>query len=153
MRFQCQRGCIRCCEQSGHVFVSRDDIARLAAHLGMTRTEFRRRYVCGPPSQLRLRKPRGKQCRFLLADGCSVHSVKPLQCSAFPFWPEVMASPSERRQVASYCPGMNRGPLVNLTLARRTASRVRRAFPDLCVQEADPAPRPGGRRKPGTAHG
>ena len=71
MRFQCQRGCIRCCEQKGFVYLTRDDIARLAAHLGLSQTEFRRRYLCGPPSLPRFRKPRGRQCPFLLADGCS----------------------------------------------------------------------------------
>jgi len=146
MRFQCQRGCIRCCEQSGHVYLNRDDIARLAAHLGIARTEFQRRYVCGPPSRPRLRKPRGRQCPFLDTGGCSVHAVKPLQCSAFPFWPELMSSSAERRRVAVYCPGMNRGPLVNLTSARRTATRVRKAFPDFYSPEPAPAPRP--RRAP-----
>ncbi len=50
MRFLCQSGCIRCCEQKGFVYVTRDDIARLAEHLGITRAEFRRRYLCGTPS-------------------------------------------------------------------------------------------------------
>jgi uncharacterized protein len=136
MRFQCQPGCIRCCEQTGHVYLNLDDIGRLAAHLGLSRTEFRRRYLCGPSSQPRFRKPRGRQCPFLVADGCSVHAVKPLQCSAFPYWPELMSSAAERRQAASYCPGMNRGPLVNLTLAKRTAARMQRAFPLLYPQQS-----------------
>jgi Fe-S-cluster containining protein len=136
MRFQCQPGCIRCCEQTGHVYLNRDDIARLAAHLQLSRAEFRRRYLCGPPSLPRFRKPRGRQCPFLLADGCSVHAVKPLQCSSFPFWPELIASATERQQAAAYCPGMNRGALVNLTLAKRTASQVQRAFPLLYPQDS-----------------
>src|ERR1700758_3852074 len=49
MRFQCQPGCIRCCEQKGFVYVTREDIARLAEHLGITRAEFRRQYLCGTP--------------------------------------------------------------------------------------------------------
>ena len=42
-----------------------------------------------------------------------------------------MASPAERRQAATYCPGMNHGPLVNLTLARQLAAQVQQAFPQL----------------------
>jgi Fe-S-cluster containining protein len=131
MRFLCQSGCIRCCEQKGFVYVTRDDIARLASHLGITHAEFRRRYLCGAAPLLRFRKPRHKECPFLLADGCSVHAVKPLQCSSFPYWPELLADAAQRREAASYCPGMNNGPLVNLTLARQTAGLVQQAFPDL----------------------
>jgi Fe-S-cluster containining protein len=128
VRFQCQPGCIRCCEQKGFVYLTRDDIARLAAHLGIPRAEFRRRYLCGTPPLLRFRTLRHKACPFLLADGCSVHAIKPLQCSSFPFWPEILNSAAERRQTAKYCPGMNKGALVNLTLARDVAAQVQEAF-------------------------
>jgi Fe-S-cluster containining protein len=131
MRFQCQPGCVRCCEQKGFVYVTREDIARLAEHLGITRAEFRRLYLCGAAPLLRFRKQRHKACPFLLADGCSVHTVKPLQCSSFPYWPELMADAGERREAASYCPGMNQGPLVNITQAREVARQVQEAFPDL----------------------
>jgi uncharacterized protein len=131
MRFQCQPGCIRCCEQKGFVYVTRDDIARLADHLGISRAEFRRLYLCGAVPLLRFRKQRHKQCPFLLADGCSVHAVKPLQCGSFPYWPELLADAGERREAASYCPGMNKGPLVNLAQARQVAGLVQQAFPDL----------------------
>ena len=131
MRFQCQPGCIRCCEQKGDVYLTRDDIARLAAYLSLRRAEFRRRYVCGEPPLLRFRRQRHKHCPFLLADGCSVHAAKPLQCSSFPFWPEILKSATERRKTAAYCPGLNRGALVNLTLAQEISGQVQEAFPIL----------------------
>ncbi len=131
MRFQCQPGCIACCNQKGFVYLTPDDIARLAEHLDITHAEFRRRYLCGAATLPRFRKPRHKQCPFLLADGCSVHEVKPLQCSSFPYWPELLSDPAERREAATYCPGMNKGPLVNLTVANEVASQVQQAFPDL----------------------
>jgi hypothetical protein len=131
MRFQCLPGCIRCCEGKGIVYVTVADIARLAEHLGFTCAEFERRYLCGTAPLLRFRKQRHKQCPFLLTDGCSVHSIKPLQCSSFPFWPELLAKASERRDAAQYCPGMNKGPLVNLEIAQEIASQVLLAFPQL----------------------
>lgn len=135
MRFVCQPGCTRCCEVKGHVYVTREDIARLAEHLGITRAEFKRRYLCGAAPLLRFRKLRHKPCPFLLADGCSVHAVKPLQCSSFPYWPELLASAEERREAAKYCPGMNRGPLVDMESAREIAARVQSAFPQLYDEE------------------
>lgn len=135
MRFQCQSGCIRCCEAKGFVYVTPDDIARLADHLGISGAEFRRRYLCGSPTLPRFRKPRKKQCPFLLADGCSVHSVKPLQCSSFPYWPELLADAAERREAARTCPGINRGPLVNIEDAQKVAAQLQRAFPQLYDEE------------------
>jgi Fe-S-cluster containining protein len=131
MRFQCQPGCIRCCEQKGFVYLTREDIARLAEHLGVTRAEFKRRYLCGTAPLLRFRKQRHKQCPFLFSTGCSVHAVKPLQCSSFPYWPELLDKVSERREAAAYCPGMNHGPLVNIDVAREVANQVQREFPQL----------------------
>jgi uncharacterized protein len=131
MRFQCQPGCIRCCNQRGEVYVTRDDIARLAAYLRLSRAEFRRRYICGEPPLLRFRKQRHKECPFLLADGCSVHPAKPLQCSSFPFWPEILESAAGHLQAAAYCPGLNCGPLVSLKLAQEVSGQVKEAFPVL----------------------
>jgi Fe-S-cluster containining protein len=135
MRFQCQSGCIRCCEQKGLVYLTRNDIARIAAHLEITCAEFKRRYLCGTAVLPRLRKPRHKQCPFLLANGCSIHAVKPLQCSSFPYWPELLARAAERQETAQFCPGMNHGPLVNISLAREIASQVQQAFPQLYHEE------------------
>ena len=131
MRFQCQSGCIRCCEQKGFVYLTREDIARIAGHLSITRTEFARKYLCGTAPLLRFRKPKLKQCPFLLADGCSIHAIKPLQCSSFPYWPELLANAKERREAAEFCPGMNKGPLVNIKMARDVADAVQKAFPQL----------------------
>jgi hypothetical protein len=135
MRFLCQKGCIRCCEQKGFIYVTGEDVARLAGHLGISCAEFTRRYLCGSAPRLRFRKQRNKQCPFLLDDGCSVHAIKPLQCSSFPYWPELLASAAERRAVGKYCPGMNHGPLVNMETAREIAGRVQQAFPELYEAE------------------
>jgi hypothetical protein len=131
MRFQCQPGCIRCCEQKGFVYVTQEDIARIAKHFRLSRTEFRRRYLCGSAELPRFRQPWHKPCPFLLATGCSIHEVKPLQCSSFPFWPELLNSSKERRETAQYCPGMNHGPLVQLEAAKAIAVQVQQAFPTL----------------------
>lgn len=131
MRFQCQPGCIRCCEQPGHIYLSPADVARLARHLKLTQAEFRRQFVCGPKGRERLRKPRAKQCPFLIAKGCGVHAVKPLQCKAFPFWPEILDKASERRDAAAYCPGLGHGPLINIRVARRVANQVQREYPNV----------------------
>jgi Fe-S-cluster containining protein len=129
MRFECQPGCTKCCDQEGLVYLSEDDLVRLAAFTGMDVARFERRYVVRTTNILRLRKPRNRQCPFLLADGCSVHAAKPTQCRTFPFWPELLDDPKELDAAARYCPGIGKGELVNITLARKEADAMRAAVP------------------------
>ena len=60
-----------------------------------------------------------------------MHVAKPLQCKAFPFWPEILDKASERRDAAAYCPGLGKGPLVNIRVARRVANQMLREYPDI----------------------
>lgn len=131
MRFACQPGCTKCCEQQGFVYLTEDDIARLAARLGMARTAFEKRYVYRTKNLRRLRVPRHAQCEFLEAGGCSVHEVKPLQCRTFPYWPELVKSKREWAKTGAWCPGIGKGELVNIELARGAAQEMRAAHPHL----------------------
>ncbi len=55
--------------------------------------------------------PAGGACPLLDSDErCSVHPVKPWQCRAYPFWPEVMKDRASWDEEATFCEGMNRGP-------------------------------------------
>ena len=65
MRFQCQPGCTRCCDQQGFVYLADADVPRLAEYLGMTVDEFERKYVYRTKNRARLRTPRDAQCVFL----------------------------------------------------------------------------------------
>ena len=129
MRFECQPGCTKCCDQEGLVHLSEADLVRLAAFTGMDVARFEQRFVVRTYRTLRLRKPRNRQCPFLLANGCSVHAAKPTQCRTFPFWPELLDDPRELKAVARYCPGIGKGELVNITMARQEADAMRAAVP------------------------
>jgi hypothetical protein len=71
--------------------------------------------------RLRLRVPRHAQCHFLREGGCSIHEVKPAQCRAFPFWPELVDDKREWKKTAAYCPGIGKGALVQIEKAREIA--------------------------------
>ena len=146
LRFQCQPGCIRCCDQKGFVYLGTTDIPRIAAYLGMTEAAFEHRYVYRTKNYARLRTPPGKlQCHFLTAQGCSIHSVKPTQCRTFPFWPEIVESQSEWHKAASWCPGIGEGDLIQIDLIESAARQMRAAYPHSYggepeVMPADPEP-------------
>lgn len=129
LRFECQPGCTECCTQKGFVYLAEADVPRIAAFLGMAAAEFERRYVYRTARRLRLRVPRDAQCHFLREGGCSIHPVKPVQCRIFPFWPELVESRREWKRTAHYCPGIGKGPLVQIEVARREAEEMRAAYP------------------------
>ncbi|MHC4547250.1 MAG: YkgJ family cysteine cluster protein [Planctomycetota bacterium] len=109
--FQCTQ-CGHCCTgPQGYVWVSPRDQEAIAGHLGLTREEFRRRYLrlVGHLFSL-VDKPNG-DCIFLDENRrCSIHPVKPRQCLTFPFWPRLTASPESWRDVTEVCPGAGAGP-------------------------------------------
>jgi uncharacterized protein len=131
IRFTCQPGCTRCCEVSGYVYMTEEDLRRAAAHLGMTERAFESRYIYRTRHMRRLRKPRGgSQCHFLQNGGCAIHPVKPVQCRLFPFWPELVESRQEWRATGRWCPGVGQGPLIQISQALEVANEMKAAYPD-----------------------
>jgi uncharacterized protein len=107
----------------------------MAAFLGITEAAFEAKYVYRTSRQLRLRKPRRSQCHFLLkrADGtggCTVHSVKPVQCRTYPFWPELVEYRDIWEHEAKKCPGINKGDkLIQIGTALDIAEEMKSAYP------------------------
>ena len=83
MRFECQPGCTACCQRKGFVYLTENDVQRAAEFLGMAAADFENRYIYRTKNLRRLRMPRSGQCRFLRANGCSIHEAKPTQCRLF----------------------------------------------------------------------
>lgn len=111
LRFACQRSG-NCCRRPGFVYFTHEDAAGAAAFLELTRGDFVRRY-------LRVERGRfvldvdGEGCRFFDGSGCTIHPVKPLQCRAWPYWPEIVRSPRAWRAAARGCPGMGQGGAIS----------------------------------------
>ena len=129
MRFECQPGCTKCCDKEGWVYVTNDDIARIADYLRMAPQEFEKRHVYRTKFRARLRIPRRANCTFLKDGGCSIHAVKPVQCRTFPYWPELISDAHEWHRAGAWCPGIGKGPLVNIELAQAQADEMRAAHP------------------------
>jgi hypothetical protein len=125
LRFECQPGCTACCRQKGYVYLTDEDLPRMAEFLGMTVAAFERQYVYRSPSLVRLRVPHASPCHFLREGGCSIHPAKPLQCSVFPFWPELVEDRREWKKAAQYCPGMGKGELIRIEAARELGKEMR----------------------------
>lgn len=129
LRFQCQKGCINCCDRPGYVYLTSSDLERAAAYVGLSTSEFEARYVYRTKHLIRLRKPAGRACVFLEPYGCAIHPVKPTQCRLFPFWPELVEDQAAWRGAATYCPGIGTGRLIQIGTALEVASEMKRAYP------------------------
>jgi uncharacterized protein len=99
--FSCQR-CRACCEQPGFVYLTEEDAARLAVHLGVEIYHFTETYcLLMDRRHLVLQKRPDETCIFLEANGCEVYSARPAQCRDFP-----LAWKTEKS--LSYCKGMKK---------------------------------------------
>jgi len=129
LRFQCQPGCIACCDVEGYVYLSEEDLLKAAKFVNMSAPDFEQKYVYRTKHQIRLRKPAAKQCHFLVEGGCSIHPAKPTQCRLFPFWPEYVEDREEWTHLKKRCPGIGKGELIQIGTAMETASEMKTAYP------------------------
>jgi Fe-S-cluster containining protein len=83
--YVCQR-CTACCKWPGDVRLEDDEIAPIAAHLGLGEQEFLDRYVRLRTNRqgLSLIEKDNHECIMLDGDSCRIHAVKPEQCRGFP---------------------------------------------------------------------
>ena len=127
LRFQCT-GCGDCCTGApGYVWVNKEEIAALAAEVGVDVAEFESRYV----RQIGRRKslveyPNG-DCVFF--DGqtrkCRVYPVRPRQCRTWPFWDSNIRTPQAWAETCRVCPGSGTGPLYQLESIEQQAAVIR----------------------------
>src|SRR5437763_200032 len=109
LKFRCT-ACGACCTGApGHVWVDSSDIRRMAKHKGMTPEAFARLYVRQVGDRLSLKERDNGDCVMLEGRKCSVYAVKPVPCSTFPFWDEVVETKEAWDATAAKCPGMGRG--------------------------------------------
>ncbi len=118
------------------MYLTEDDLKRAAKFTGMSAKAFESKYVYRTRHQMRLRKPPDKQCSFLQEHGCSIHPAKPTQCRTFPFWPEIVERRSAWNRTGRYCPGIGKGPLIQIGTAMEIAEEQRKAYPKMYDQNS-----------------
>lgn len=112
LAFGCTR-CGACCTGApGYVWVTIEEIKRIASHRGETLQEFSSRFVRQVGSKFSLIERPGGDCIFWdHSRGCTVYEARPIQCRTWPFWPENVQSPDDWEYVKKGCPGAGQGRL------------------------------------------
>ena len=113
--FSCAR-CSSCCRhESGYVYLSENDLSRLAHESSMSYDHFITAWCRWIPftagrERLSLKEKSNYDCIFW-KDGCTVYNARPLQCRAFPFWDSVVCSKEAWDAAGKSCPGINSGKM------------------------------------------
>jgi Fe-S-cluster containining protein len=83
--YVCQR-CTACCRWPGDVRLEDDEIARIAAFLGLPEAAFIQQFTRLRANRrgLSLMERENHECVMLDGDACRIHPVKPDQCAGFP---------------------------------------------------------------------
>ena len=115
LRFECQN-CNYCCSsEPGYVFLSEEDISRLASGLGMEAQAFVDTFCrivdMGAFKMVSLLEKENYDCIFLENGRCRVYGHRPRQCETYPFWAHVLEDRESWDREAQSCPGMNKGKL------------------------------------------
>lgn len=113
LTFSCTR-CNLCCRfDSGYVWLSRADLARLASGLGLSRQDLLDTYCrvvnLGGFKHLSLREQPNNDCVFWRDGACSVYESRPLQCRSFPFWAHQVEDEESWNRAGDHCPGIGAG--------------------------------------------
>ena len=105
---QCPGHC--CTGPRGYVWLSIDEMEKIAVAIGLPFVEFTRRYTRRIGARFSLREeergPNNFACVFF-AGGCTIYESRPHHCRSFPFWPQFKGRGEE---VAKGCPGVRLGP-------------------------------------------
>ncbi len=113
LRFECTQ-CGNCCSgPPGYVWVTREDIARIAKSLGGEDERLDRKYLRRVGLRFSLTEKQDGDCIFLKREGgksyCGIYKDRPVQCRTWPFWSQNLRSAEAWRRTSETCPGMNNG--------------------------------------------
>lgn len=114
LRFSCTQ-CGGCCTGGGdyHVYLNATKADEIRRFLGVGSAWFKRRYLDYDENSLVLQSHADGRCILLDKDGrCRVYPVRPVQCSTYPFWPEVVMTTKAWRNEARRCEGVGQGAVV-----------------------------------------
>mmetsp|Transcript_14612 Transcript_14612/g.24929 ORF Transcript_14612/g.24929 Transcript_14612/m.24929 type:complete len:197 (+) Transcript_14612:65-655(+) len=107
--FHCTQ-CGKCCSNPGTVWANQEEIRKIATHLSLSEENFVSEYAkYFGNGWFQLKKKEDTFECFFLNDGlCSINAVKPLQCSTYPYWPDVVTNPgSWMIEARDVCEGIN----------------------------------------------
>lgn len=108
LRFKCTE-CGQCCTGApGFVWVTDEEIEKIANFLKLSIQEFTKTFLRKVDGRVSLREmPKSFDCVFLRNKRCSIYPVRPTQCKTFPWWSTMLSSEEAWREAAGWCEGIS----------------------------------------------
>jgi uncharacterized protein len=116
LKFSCTQ-CGDCCSGTpGYVWVTNEEIAALAALVGLDADEFEDKYCRQVGVRKSLKEFPSGDCVFLDSQSrrCTVYDARPRQCRTWPFWESNLKTPEDWNHTRGICPGSGQGQLYQL---------------------------------------
>ena len=133
LRFSCT-GCGGCCtgNKDYHVYLNDVEAEKIRVFLGVGRSWFKRRYLSRDEAgDLVLQAHEDGACIMLDKDGrCQVYAARPVQCSTYPFWPEVVKTTTAWRRERQRCEGIDQGEIIPVDQIEKALQLCREADSD-----------------------
>ena len=118
IRFGCT-GCGRCC--LGHadenvIELMDGEAEKISRFLRMDLSEFMKKYGTELENlENGIAISHQGRCVFLQENNhCAIYDVRPRQCQAYPYWPEIMSFETAWTAEADRCEGVNAGEVVSV---------------------------------------
>ncbi len=114
LRFGCTQ-CGNCCSgDPGHVWATKEEIAKISAFMGREDGWLDAEHLRRVGLRYSLTEKPGGDCIFLSRERggtqCTIYPVRPMQCRTWPFWTENLESSTAWEEAGRKCPGMDKGP-------------------------------------------
>ena len=108
LHFKCTE-CGKCCSGApGYVWVSDEEIEKIAEFLNISIEQVHMKYLVqvGDKFSIKDLREQNHSCIFLRDAKCSIYSVRPKQCKTYPFWPSILKSKENWEGEAAHCEGI-----------------------------------------------
>lgn len=128
LRFTCTR-CGACCTGvPGYVWVTEEELERIAEYIGLDVAETRRRFTRTIRRRRTLTEQPNGDCVFYDREtrACTIYPVRPVQCQTWPFWPNNVSTPQAWAETCQTCPGAGRGRLYTVEEILEASKKTRR---------------------------
>lgn len=115
LKFSCTE-CGACCTGGpGYVWVTVEEIKKIADHLSLSVDAFSQKYIRKIYKRFSLIEKQNFDCIFLEGKRCSIYEVRPNQCRNYPFWDTILVSKEKWEEEKKYCEGISeQAPLITL---------------------------------------
>ncbi len=108
--FECQQCGVCCTGNPGTIYVDKSELSSIAKFLKIHVADFKEKYLYPFKNSYSIREHPDGRC-FFYKDMCKIYSIRPGQCSSYPFWFTNLRSEKKWKSVSKECRGIGQGHL------------------------------------------